>query len=98
MAVHSGLAPWGAPTLNQAPHLFERALLAGLGKTEPEKGTFSIAYNLVALERSSMALRERLSAAGGEVTPGSTAMFASLLASEQQRYQKLIREARIQPD
>lgn len=43
-------------------------------------------------------VRERLSAAGGEVTPGSTAMFASLLASEQQRYQKLIREARIQPD
>lgn len=43
-------------------------------------------------------VRERLSAAGGEVTPGSTAMFAALLASERLRYQKLIREARIQPD
>ncbi|MEF7616991.1 tripartite tricarboxylate transporter substrate binding protein [Aquincola sp. MAHUQ-54] len=43
-------------------------------------------------------VRERLTAAGGEVTPGSTAMFAALLASEKQRYEKLIREARIQPD
>jgi uncharacterized circularly permuted ATP-grasp superfamily protein/uncharacterized alpha-E superfamily protein len=62
LAVRSGLAPTGVPTLAQSQHLFERALLAGLGKAEPEQGTFSIAYNLVALERSSMALRERLSA------------------------------------
>ncbi|MDO8420292.1 MAG: circularly permuted type 2 ATP-grasp protein [Rubrivivax sp.] len=62
LAVRSGLAPKGVPTLAQSQHLFERALLAGLGKTEPGKGIFSIAYNLVALERSSMALRERLSA------------------------------------
>jgi len=41
---------------------------------------------------------ERLVASGGEVTPGSTAQFAALLASERARYEKLIREARIQPD
>jgi uncharacterized circularly permuted ATP-grasp superfamily protein/uncharacterized alpha-E superfamily protein len=57
LAVHSGLAPWGAPTLNQAPHLFERALLGAL--TDP--AATSIAFNLGALERAAQALRERLS-------------------------------------
>jgi hypothetical protein len=32
------------------------------------------------------------------VVPGSAAMFAALLRSEQQRYEKLIREAQIKPD
>lgn len=58
MAVSSGLAPWGVPTLVQAPHLFERAVLAGLADA---KGAFSVAFNLRALERASQALRERLS-------------------------------------
>lgn len=43
-------------------------------------------------------VRERLVAAGGEVTPGSVEQFAALLASERARYEKLIRDARIQPD
>lgn len=60
LAVRSGLAPPGVPTLAQSQHLFERALLAGLARTAGG-GAFSIAYNLAALERSSMALRERLS-------------------------------------
>lgn len=58
MAVHCGLAPWGVPTLVQAPHLFERAVLAGLADAQ---GAFSVAYNLRALERASQGLRERLS-------------------------------------
>jgi uncharacterized alpha-E superfamily protein len=58
MAVSSGLAPFGVPTLAQAPHLFERALLAGLADA---KTGSSIAYNLQALARASQALRERLS-------------------------------------
>ena len=57
LAVHSGLAPWGAPTLNQAPHLFERALLGALA----DPAATSIAFNLGALERAAQALRERLS-------------------------------------
>jgi tripartite-type tricarboxylate transporter receptor subunit TctC len=44
------------------------------------------------------AVRERLAGAGGEVLPGPTAMFAKLLDSEKQRYEKLIRAARITPD
>jgi tripartite-type tricarboxylate transporter receptor subunit TctC len=44
------------------------------------------------------AVRERLTSAGGDVTPGSTSAFADLVRSEQQRYEKLIREAAIKPD
>ena len=43
-------------------------------------------------------VRERLVGAGGEVLPGPVDRFASLLTSERGRYDKLIREARIQPD
>ena len=43
-------------------------------------------------------VRDRLAGAGGEVLPGPTERFAALLSSEKSRYEKLIREARIQPD
>ncbi len=43
-------------------------------------------------------VRDRLVAAGGEATPGSTAQFAELLRREQQRDEKLIRDAGIKPD
>ena len=43
-------------------------------------------------------VKQRLSAAGGELLPGSTEAFATLLASERTRYERLIRAARIQPD
>jgi tripartite-type tricarboxylate transporter receptor subunit TctC len=43
-------------------------------------------------------MRERLASAGGEVAPGSSAMVADLLRREQQRYEKLIRDAQIKPE
>ncbi len=43
-------------------------------------------------------VRERMSAVGGEVVPGSAEMFANLIRSERQRYAKLVKEANIQPD
>ena len=61
LAVKNGLAPVGVPTLVQSATLFQRALLAGLSNLDSSKGATSIAYHLDALERSSMALRERLS-------------------------------------
>jgi uncharacterized circularly permuted ATP-grasp superfamily protein/uncharacterized alpha-E superfamily protein len=61
LAVKTGLAPVGVPTLVQSATLFERALLAGLANLNSAKGATSIAYHLAAPERSSMALRERLS-------------------------------------
>jgi tripartite-type tricarboxylate transporter receptor subunit TctC len=41
---------------------------------------------------------ERLAAAGGEVLPGPVERFTTLLSSEKSRYEKLIRDARIQTD
>ena len=43
-------------------------------------------------------VRERMTQVGGEVIPGSADMFAALIKSERQRYEKLVREAQIQPD
>lgn len=43
-------------------------------------------------------VRDRMNAVGGEVLPGSTEMFATLIRSERQRYEKLVREANIKPD
>ncbi len=57
LAVSTGLAPPGVPTLLQSPHHFERAVLAALGDGH---GNTSVAYNLQALERAALALRERL--------------------------------------
>ncbi|MFD0668412.1 tripartite tricarboxylate transporter substrate binding protein [Ramlibacter sp. MAHUQ-53] len=43
-------------------------------------------------------VRDRMTQVGGEVIPGSTEMFASLIRSERQRYERLVREAQIKPD
>ena len=43
-------------------------------------------------------VRERLASAGGEAVPGSPASFGEMLKREQQRYEKLIRDAHIKPD
>lgn len=43
-------------------------------------------------------VRDRLVNAGGEVLPGPVERFTTLLTSERARYDRLIREARIQPD
>jgi uncharacterized circularly permuted ATP-grasp superfamily protein/uncharacterized alpha-E superfamily protein len=61
LAVRTGLAPPGVPTLAQGARLFERALLAGLADGSGGEGCASVAFNLVAMDRASMALRERLS-------------------------------------
>lgn len=61
LSVKTGLAPQGVPTLVRSATLFERAVLAGLSDRDGADGTASIAFNLTALERASMALRERLS-------------------------------------
>jgi uncharacterized circularly permuted ATP-grasp superfamily protein/uncharacterized alpha-E superfamily protein len=57
LAVRTGLAPAGVPTLVQSPRLFERALLSALPDTQ---NATSIAFNLQALDRAAMALRDRL--------------------------------------
>ncbi len=43
-------------------------------------------------------VRQRMNAVGGEVVPGSAEMFSNLIRSERVRYEKLVREANIQPE
>jgi tripartite-type tricarboxylate transporter receptor subunit TctC len=43
-------------------------------------------------------VRERMTAVGGEVIPGTRQAMVSLLHSERQRYEKLVRDANIKPD
>lgn len=43
-------------------------------------------------------VRERMTAVGGQVLPGSSDQFAQLIRSERRRYEKLVREANIKPD
>ncbi len=45
-----------------------------------------------------MEVRERMAGVGGEVIPASAEQFGTLIRSERQRYEKLVREANIQPD
>ncbi len=49
-----------------------------------------------ALESSEV--KARMTAVGGEVTPGTTEQFAALIRAERVRYAKLVREAGIKPD
>jgi uncharacterized alpha-E superfamily protein len=58
IARHAGLAPAEVPSLNRAPAVFERSVLAAL---TDEIGATSIAFNLGALGRAAGNLRERLS-------------------------------------
>ena len=41
---------------------------------------------------------ERMTAVGGEVTPGTAEQFATLIHSERLRYEKVVRDANIKPD
>jgi tripartite-type tricarboxylate transporter receptor subunit TctC len=43
-------------------------------------------------------VRERMTAVGGEVVPGSVEQFGALLRSERVRYEKLVRDTNIKPD
>ena len=76
LAVRTGLAPAGVPTLGQGPRQFERAVLAALTKTE---GATSIAFNLRSLELAATALRERLSPEQWGLVRGMGEGFASAL-------------------
>lgn len=43
-------------------------------------------------------VRDRMTQVGGEVVPGSTEMFTTLIHNEHVRYAKLVKEANIKPD
>lgn len=71
------------------------------GLIAPAKLPNAIANKLYAAVEKSLASKEmidRLSTAGGEVTPGPRSQLANLIKSETRRYEKMVREANIQPD
>ena len=55
-------------------------------------------HGLVQRALAAPEVRDRLVGAGGEVQPGHTERLTSLIASERERYARLIREASIKPD
>lgn len=57
LAVRRGLVPPGVPTMAQAPHVFERALLSSLGDVG---GATSVGFDLHAIVRNAQALRDRM--------------------------------------
>jgi tripartite-type tricarboxylate transporter receptor subunit TctC len=67
----------------------------------PAKTPASIVKTLhIQVEKAlqSKEMTERLGSVGGEVSPGTTAQLIAYLNSERKRYEKLVREANIQPD
>jgi tripartite-type tricarboxylate transporter receptor subunit TctC len=71
------------------------------GLVAPAKLPNTISNKLYTVVEKSLASKEmvdRLSAAGGEVTPGPRLQLTNLIKSETRRYEKIVREANIQPD
>jgi tripartite-type tricarboxylate transporter receptor subunit TctC len=78
---------------------FEASVWYGL--IAPAKTSTAILDSLHAAVEKSLAtksMQERLTSVGGEVTPGTRQQFADLIKSEYKRYDKLVRDANIQPD
>ena len=78
-AAKEGLQPIDDEALLDEVTLFERAVLAGLANTDSARGATSVLYNLIALERASMALRERLSSEHWGLIRTMREMFAAAL-------------------
>jgi uncharacterized alpha-E superfamily protein len=75
LALRGGLVPDGVPSLARAPHLFERSVLADLADTQ----NASIGFNLRALERAALALRERLTSEQWRLIVTMVESFSSAL-------------------
>jgi tripartite-type tricarboxylate transporter receptor subunit TctC len=89
-----------APTMAESGYAgFEASVWYGL--IGPAGLPAAVVARLHAEVQRALALpevRDRVVAAGGEVLPGPVEQFSGLLNRERARYEKLIREARIQPD
>jgi len=55
-------------------------------------------HSTVEKSLATKSMQERLTSVGGEVTPGTRQQFADYIKSEYKRYDKLVRDANIQPD
>lgn len=89
-----------APTIAESGYPgFEASVWYGfIAPANTPKAIVSRLHDEVQKALQSKEVRDRLANAGGEVLPGSSEQFASLIRSERQRYAKLVREANIKPD
>lgn len=98
-AKRSGLLP-DVPTIAESGFPgFEASVWYGLMAPAATPAPVLARLTTAALNAAkSPEVRERLAAAGGEVTPLDAAGFAAHLAAERERYAKLITANKIQPD
>lgn len=100
------MSPKRSPLFPEVPTIAESGYpgfeaFVWYGLIAPAKLPSSIANKLYAAVEKSLASKEmvdRLSTAGGEVTPGPRSQLSNLIKSETRRYEKMVREANIQPD
>lgn len=106
LRVLAALSEKRSPVLPDAPTIaesgfpgFEASVWYGLvGPAGMQAAVVARLHQEVQQALAAPDVRERLASAGGEVAPGSSAMFGEMLRREQQRYEKLIREAHIKLD
>ncbi|MEK8087500.1 circularly permuted type 2 ATP-grasp protein [Aquabacterium sp. A3] len=79
LAEFNGLVPPAVPSLVKSPRVFERAMLEALGDGRASQGACSLGYNLVAIERTAQALRDRLSPAHARLLRQMSRDFESAL-------------------
>lgn len=100
------LSPNRTPIFPDAPTIaesgfpgFEASVWYGLvAPAATPRATVTRLHEEVQKALQTREVRERMTQVGGEVIPGSIEMFAKLIRSERQRYEKLVREANIKPD
>jgi len=100
------MSPKRSPLFPEVPTIAESGYpgfeaFVWYGLIAPAKLPNAIANKLYAAVEKSLASKEmvdRLSTAGGEVTPGPRSQLTNLIKSETRRYEKMVREANIQPD
>jgi tripartite-type tricarboxylate transporter receptor subunit TctC len=100
------LSPNRSPIFPQMPTIaesgfagFEASVWYGLvAPAATPKDILAKLHAQMQLALQSQEVRDRINAVGGEVTPGSSEQFATLLKSERARYERLVREVGIKPD
>lgn len=100
------MSPKRSPLFPEAPTIAESGFpgfeaFVWYGLIAPAKTPNAITNKLYSAVEKSLASKEmieRLSSAGGEVTPGPRTQLGNLIKFESRRYEKMVREANIQPD
>jgi len=100
------LSPARSPIFPDAPTIaesgfagFEASVWYGLvAPAGTPKAVVQKLHEEVQKALQSKEVRDRMTQVGGEVVPGSTEMFTTLIHNEHVRYAKLVKEANIKPD